>query len=80
METTHGVYNSTLVKEYFKPNNVFEGFRVMVATRLATASSDWVTWYEMYNDGMYSNQWMIFDYKLFTPGEKLPADTFWISE
>ena len=80
METTHSVYNVTLFKKFMLPTNVLHVFRTMVAHRLATTAPDWVTIFEKNNDGAYSNQWMVLDYKLFTPGKPLKPDTFWISE
>lgn len=81
METTNAVYNDTLFKQYLNPAiSVLEAFRVMAANRLANDSKTWVDQFSKFNDGTYNNQWMVFDYKLFTPGKPLPSNTFWIAE
>ena len=80
METTNAVYNDTLFDEFLLPKTVMWGFRVMAATRLATTSPEWVNFFIANNDGAYNNQWMVFDYKLFTPGKALLKNTFWIAE
>lgn len=82
METTNGVYNTTLFTEYVQPgtDTISEFLRVMIANFLATSSSSWVQYFQTENSGTYNNQWMIFDMKKFTPGSPLPADTFWVAE
>ena len=43
-------------------------------------AEDWVYWYSLYNSGLYNNQWMVFDYKKFTPYQPLQPGAFWIFE
>ena len=52
----------------------------MAANRLAKSSPEWVNVFQRHNDGAYNNQWMILDYKLFTPGKPLLPNTFWVAE
>ena len=80
METTNVVYNKTIFKNNFKSASVLWAFRVMAASRLAKTSPEWVNFFIANNDGAYNNQWMVFDYKLFTPGKALLDNTFWIAE
>ncbi|XP_029839868.2 putative phospholipase B-like 2 [Ixodes scapularis] len=54
--------------------------RGMVATRLATNGSLWVSIFGRLNSGTYNNQWMVLDYKLFTPGKAIAKNTLWILE
>lgn len=58
----------------------FTWVRAMVANRLATTGSEWVTIFGQKNSGTYNNQWMVLDYKLFTPGSPIVNDTLWILE
>ncbi|XP_077509297.1 putative phospholipase B-like 2 [Amblyomma americanum] len=54
--------------------------RGMVATRLARSGREWVDIFERKNSGTYNNQWLILDYKLFTPGNPFPNNTLWVLE
>jgi hypothetical protein len=47
---------------------------------MATNAVDWHTFFYRENSGTYNNQWMVFDHKLFTPGQPLPDNTFVVSE
>lgn len=67
IETTVVNYNSDLTHNII-PISVPEWMRVMVSNRLANNGKEWLTVFPMNNDGTYNNQWMIADYKLFTPG------------
>lgn len=82
METTNGVYNNSLFREYVQngTNTISEFLRVMIANFLAPSSPSWVTYFSTENSGTYNNQWMVFDMKKFTPGSPIPADTFWVAE
>jgi len=80
-ETTIGNDNATLYK-YIQPiGQVLTWVRVMVANRLATSGQDWVNIFKKRNSGTYNNQFMIIDYRKFTPGQPLPkAGLFYVLE
>ena len=67
IETTIGNYNNVLYQNII-PISVPEWMRVVVANRLANSGKEWVDRFFVYNDGTYNNQWMISDFKQFTPG------------
>jgi hypothetical protein len=81
-ETTNGVYNNSLFREYVRngTNTISEFLRVMIANFLAPDAASWVTYFSTENSGTYNNQWMVFDMKQFTPGAALPSNTFWVAE
>ncbi|KAK8788239.1 hypothetical protein V5799_021987 [Amblyomma americanum] len=54
--------------------------RAMVATRLARSGREWADIFAAKNSGTYNNQWMILDYKLFTPGKPVLNNTLWLLE
>ncbi|XP_012944732.1 putative phospholipase B-like 2 [Aplysia californica] len=79
-ETTIGFSNAELVK-YITSEAVMEGFRSMVANRLASSGLDWSKLFAQYNSGTYNNQWMIVDYKRFVPSRETGVPgTFYLIE
>ena len=70
IETTIVNYNDDLIHNII-PISVPEWIRVMVSNRLASNGQEWLNNFFLNNDGTYNNQWMIADFKKFTPG-KLP--------
>jgi len=54
--------------------------RILVANRMAKGGEDWAQYFSLYNSGTYNNQWIIVDYKLFTPDQDLQPNTLWIAE
>eukprot|EP01132_Coremiostelium_polycephalum_P003860 gene3860-4811_t len=81
METTNNIFNNTLFA-YVIPQTLFVWQRAVIANILATTAQSWTQVFQLYNSGTYNNQWMVFDYKQFTPGSSspLPANSFWILE
>eukprot|EP00050_Salpingoeca_kvevrii_P007624 m.297426 g.297426 ORF g.297426 m.297426 type:complete len:604 (+) comp13608_c0_seq1:73-1884(+) len=79
METTIGNSNSSL-NQYIQPTTVLEWMRNILANRLASSAPTWAQIYSQYNSGTYNNQNMVVDTSKFTPGQPLPADTFWVVE
>ena len=80
VETTNDVYTTELYKKYITITTVPYWIRVTVATRMANSSPSWHALFYRYNSGTYNNQWITVDFKLFTPGQPLVNDTFWVSE
>ncbi|KAG0424384.1 hypothetical protein HPB47_028409, partial [Ixodes persulcatus] len=73
--------NNDNLRNLIKPDNApLTWVRCMVATRLAVTGSQWVDYFGKLNSGTLNNQWMVLDYKLFTPGSTIEKDTFWILE
>ncbi|CAF4292919.1 unnamed protein product, partial [Adineta steineri] len=67
IETTIDNYNKYLYNN-IHPISVPEWMRVIVANRLANSGKEWVNKFFTFNDGTYNNEWMITDFKQFTPG------------
>lgn len=51
-----------------------------VANRLATTGQEWQGIFSRLNSGTYNNEYMILDYKLFTPGGQIPEGMLWLLE
>lgn len=79
-ETTNAVLEPKLYEMYLKPESLIEVYRVLVANRLSWDSEMWVKIFSALNDGTYCNQWMVVDYKKFTPGKPVPDKTFYVAE
>ncbi|KAI1900523.1 hypothetical protein AGOR_G00050810 [Albula goreensis] len=69
LETTIGNSNPELWKFVTPKGTVMEWLRNIVANRLAESGKQWAGHFSKYNSGTYNNQWMIVDYKHFTPGK-----------
>ena len=65
-ETTLMNFDMELWKNV-KAQSVFESIRNSVANRLAKSGKEWARYFAKHNSGTYNNQWMIVDYKKFTP-------------
>ncbi|CUG06600.1 lysosomal endosomal membrane protein p68, putative [Bodo saltans] len=81
-ETTNDYYNNSLF-QFVIPESSSEFLRVMVATFLANNGREWVELFQFNNSGTYCNQWMVLDYKLYTPGavgDALPDNLLWVAE
>ena len=79
METTIGNYNETLSRAIV-PETAMYSYRVQIANRLATTSAGWAKIFSTFNSGTYNNQWMVFDYKRFTPGSRPQDGAFVVLE
>jgi len=80
METTNEIFNHSLYTNYVLPTTVPFWIRVVVANRMATGGEEWSNTFGKFNSGTYNNQYQIVDYKLFTPGKSIQANTLWICE
>jgi len=54
--------------------------RVIVAHRMANNGREWTDVFARYNSGTYNNQWIVVDYKKFTPRNAIQPNTLWILE
>ena len=66
IETTIDSYNIDLYR-HIQPKSVPEWMRIIIANRLANSGQEWVDKFFTFNDGTYNNEWMITDFKQFTP-------------
>jgi hypothetical protein len=79
VETTIENNNASLW-DYITPNTVLEWMRITLANRLSNSGPQWVDWLSLYNSGTYNNEWMVLDYKLFTPGTPPSAGLLYVLE
>ncbi|XP_020631773.1 putative phospholipase B-like 2 [Orbicella faveolata] len=79
-ETTIGNSNPDLWKYVVERGIVLEWIRSIVANRLARTTVEWGYYFSQHNSGTYNNEWMVLDYKQFTPGEPIYPGTLLILE
>eukprot|EP00123_Amoebidium_parasiticum_P015329 comp22904_c0_seq1/m.36227 comp22904_c0_seq1/g.36227 ORF comp22904_c0_seq1/g.36227 comp22904_c0_seq1/m.36227 type:complete len:609 (-) comp22904_c0_seq1:44-1870(-) len=89
IETTNSVFDHDYTHRYAKTQSLLLWQRAVIASILATTGPEWIDYASQHNSGMYCNQWMIVDYKLFVPhdptlapflltvGEQLPDKFVW---
>eukprot|EP01087_Luapelamoeba_hula_P011077 TRINITY_DN2985_c0_g1_i7.p1 TRINITY_DN2985_c0_g1~~TRINITY_DN2985_c0_g1_i7.p1 ORF type:complete len:552 (+),score=88.88 TRINITY_DN2985_c0_g1_i7:55-1710(+) len=80
LETTNGIVANNALYNKVTPNSLLSWVRVVLANRVATSAKNWVAVFSDYNSGTYNNQWIVVDYRLFTPGAPLPDNLLWIAE
>jgi hypothetical protein len=69
------------LKALIKPQSLLSWVRAGIANRIADGGEQWSQTFAQYNSGTYSNQWIIVDYKRFTPYKApLTPGLLWIAE
>uniref|UniRef100_A0A7E4VT70 Phospholipase B-like n=1 Tax=Panagrellus redivivus TaxID=6233 RepID=A0A7E4VT70_PANRE len=72
IETTINVFNTTLFESIQPKGQLHTWVRAIAANQLARTGREWCQIFRRHNSGTYNNQWIILDYKLFTPYKPLP--------
>jgi hypothetical protein len=67
-------------QNYPSSQSVPDFIRIMAANRLSSSADEWVRSMVDSATGTYSSQWMVMDYKKFTPGQELPDGAFYVLE
>jgi len=81
LETTLNILNEKLYSLSDPRSTVMAWIRNVIANRLASTGDEWSAVFAHYNSGTYNNQWMIVDYKRFTPNaSKLAPGTLTLFE
>jgi len=80
VETTIDNHNQSLWLNV-KPQSMMTWARAMLANRLARTGAQWTELMLRHNSGTCNNQWMVVDYKRFSPGQtSFREGTLWVSE
>lgn len=74
IETTNSLYNIRLL-DLVQPQSVLSWARAVTSNQMAASGADWPVQFSRYHSGTYTNQWMVLDLKLFTPGQ-MPEEGF----
>lgn len=77
-ETTNSIYNRSVYDANSATNSVPTWIRVIVANRMASEGADWANYFSQFNSGSYNSQWMVLDYKRYSPGQPLQQGTLWV--
>lgn len=79
METTNSLFNLDLL-DLVVPQLTLSWMRVIVSNQLAQSGSNWPEIFVRYHSGTYTNQWMVLDLNLFTPGVAPDSGFFTVFE
>lgn len=72
IETTISVWNNDLFDKVQAKGQLHCWVRAIAANQLARTGREWCQIFRRHNSGTYNNQWVILDYKVFKPYQKLP--------
>jgi hypothetical protein len=78
-ETTNELFNSTEFS-LINTQTLLTWIRIRAANTLSDNGKTWTQTASRYWTGTYTNQWMVLDYKKFTPNQPLQEGTFWVME
>jgi hypothetical protein len=78
LETTNGVMDSKLY-QLLSTSTLLTWQRLPTVNRMARNGDEWTSMIAEYNSGTYCNQWMVLDYKRFTPGY-VQSGLLWVAE
>ncbi len=74
LETTNEIFDHD-VYDSAKPQSMFVWARAVIANRVSNDGQTWVNTFKRFNSGTYNNQWLVLDYKKFTPGKEPEDDS-----
>eukprot|EP01013_Petalomonas_cantuscygni_P017351 TRINITY_DN34497_c0_g1_i1.p1 TRINITY_DN34497_c0_g1~~TRINITY_DN34497_c0_g1_i1.p1 ORF type:complete len:658 (-),score=143.06 TRINITY_DN34497_c0_g1_i1:443-2320(-) len=57
---------------------VWEYLRNIYVMRVADTAPNWARTFGLHQSSTYNNEWLVVDYKQFTPGQPLREDTVWL--
>jgi hypothetical protein len=80
LAVTETTLNIPKDQHYSASASVPDFIRIMAANRLSASGEDWVSSMTDSATGTYSSQWLVVDYKKFTPGASLPPGSFYVLE
>jgi len=80
LAVTETTLNVPKEQQYSTTSGVPDFIRIMAANRMSSTGEDWVRSMEDSATGTYSSQWLVVDYKKFTPGASLPPGSFYVLE
>lgn len=79
-ETTISNNNKTLNELYVKPDTISVWMRNIIANRLSKTGNEWYDYFKTLNNGCYTNQYMIVDFKQFHIHNNLGNNLLWVVE
>mmetsp|Transcript_30716 Transcript_30716/g.80404 ORF Transcript_30716/g.80404 Transcript_30716/m.80404 type:complete len:565 (+) Transcript_30716:27-1721(+) len=79
VQTSNGVMNNSLY-DLITPSSLLAWQRVRVASAIASTGEEWWNAFRTNASGTYVNQYMVVDFKKFTPAQALKPGTLWVVE
>ncbi|EGC38000.1 hypothetical protein DICPUDRAFT_46100 [Dictyostelium purpureum] len=80
LETTNSLLNPELYKLIRPYSGVLSWIRITITNRLSNDGKSWCETFSRYNSGTYNNQYMVIDYKKFTPYKELKDGALYVLE
>eukprot|EP00928_Gymnodinium_smaydae_P089142 TRINITY_DN73143_c0_g1_i1.p1 TRINITY_DN73143_c0_g1~~TRINITY_DN73143_c0_g1_i1.p1 ORF type:complete len:614 (+),score=131.30 TRINITY_DN73143_c0_g1_i1:129-1970(+) len=80
IQTTNTVLDQSVYDEHVKPESLLAWQRVRVASAMSHSGREWYEHLRRHFSGTYANQYMVVDFKRFTPKQPIKADTLWVVE
>eukprot|EP00698_Gefionella_okellyi_P003534 TRINITY_DN13325_c0_g1_i1.p1 TRINITY_DN13325_c0_g1~~TRINITY_DN13325_c0_g1_i1.p1 ORF type:complete len:531 (-),score=108.45 TRINITY_DN13325_c0_g1_i1:54-1646(-) len=80
LETTNDVFNTSLYANMKPDSGLMYWIRAIVASRMARSGLEWMQVFAEQNAGTYNDQWVVVDYKLFTPNQPLLDGLVYVGE
>lgn len=79
VQTTNAIFNNDLL-DLVNTSSLLSWVSVRLANHMANSGPEWFALDAKLNSGLYSNQYMVLDMKLFTPGMALAPNTLWVMD
>jgi hypothetical protein len=79
VQTTNNIFDNALFQRV-TPKTLLAWQRVRLAFAVADSGAAWHKAFSFHASGTYTNSYMVLDFKLFTPGQPLPANFLWVVE
>ncbi|KAI6209373.1 Calpain-5 [Aphelenchoides besseyi] len=71
LETTISALNNSIFEKIKPDGQLHTWIRAIVANQMARSGREWCSIFGRKNSGTYNNQWVVLDYKRFTPNKPL---------
>jgi len=79
VQTSNDIMNDMLF-DLITPKSLLAWQRVRAASAIASTGQEWHQTFQTHASGTYVNQYMVVDFKRFTPGSALLPGTLWVVE
>eukprot|EP00928_Gymnodinium_smaydae_P013326 TRINITY_DN14870_c0_g3_i2.p1 TRINITY_DN14870_c0_g3~~TRINITY_DN14870_c0_g3_i2.p1 ORF type:complete len:578 (+),score=72.87 TRINITY_DN14870_c0_g3_i2:112-1845(+) len=79
IQTSNSVVNHSAYN-HVKPESLLAWQRARIASTMATSGKEWYEYFRRHFSGTYINQYMVVDFKRFTPHQPIRSGLLWVVE